>query len=253
MIERSNMEVAFANADKILSDLGAQSAKGLMSKLDFIAKAAELYVAKELRHVAPKGKGKVTHVHHAAHAVDKWNEKQVAQLGKADIMVEGTVSKLTSEVGAVLRATAKRPDIVPFARAVDGAMRKADPDYGVKTYDAVIKVARAQANAMDKVLTEPEARAALTPKESETDEGKSLDAIVKKLTKMAEEFPSHAKAYTKAAEALTSVVTLVRDGAATAKLQTTEARDVFIATAVANGHDAKAAAAFYDAGQKKAA
>jgi ribosomal protein L35 len=244
MVDRSNSEVAFNNADKILSDLGATAGKGLMAKLDFIAKAAELYVAKELRHVAPKGKGKVTHSHFAAHAVEKWNEKQTAQLGKADVMVEGTVSKLTSEVGAVFRATAKRPDIVPFARGIDSDMRKADKEYSIKTYDAVIKVARAQANDMDNMLTEEGARAALTPTASETDETKSLDAIVKKLNKMADEFPANAAAYKAAATALAPIVSLLKGDAE---------RQKFIDAAVLNGHDAKAAAAFYDAPRKKAA
>ena len=243
MVDRNNMEVAFVNADKVLSDLGAQFAKGLMSRLDFIDKAAALYVAKELRHVTPKGKGKVTHTHYATHAVDKWNEKQAAQLGKAD-MVDAVASRV-SEVGAVLRATAKRPDIVKFARSIDSALRAADTDgYKLKTYDAVIRVARAQAKDMNTVLSEDDARAALMPTESETDEAKSLAAIVKKLTSMAEAFPMNAKSYTAAANALAPIVALLKGDAERAK---------FIEAAVANGHDAKAAAAFYDAPRQKAA
>ena len=251
----SNSEPVKDAADKELINLGAAYADGLMSRLDFVAKVAEFYVAETLRHVAPKGKAKVTHTHYAEHAVNKWNEKAAPRFTKGDVMNENSVTKMTSEVGAVIRALATRKDIVPFARSVDSKMRKADKEYSIKTYDAVIKVARVQANDLDTVLTEDKAIAALSPSVTETDQVKTVEAMVKKLGKLAKDFPANASAYETAIAALAPVVVQLKANDKTAKLQTDEARELFIATAVANGHAADAAAAFYDAGraQKKAA
>jgi hypothetical protein len=238
---QSNSEVAFDRADKVLADCGARYADGLVSRLDFIEKAAGLHVAKELRHVAPKGKGKVTHTHFAEHAYNQWVLRASVALKKKGI-VERETNRI-SEVGAVLRATAAKPDIVALGREADTNCRAALGDeYTVKTYDAVIKVARAQANDLTVPLTLNAAIDALRPAEKEFDEAKAVKAVAKALEKLAKE-GSNADAYNGALKILVPLVSLVEGDAARAK---------FIADCVKNGYTEKDAAAFYDKRAKAA-
>jgi hypothetical protein len=249
MTNLSNSAVAYDATDKLIEDHAGNFAGGELARLKFLEDVAKAYVAKELRFVPPKGKNAQPHEgHHAEYAIGKWNEKRAAKLAAKSgkhVPVRAVDGSRKSELKTILRATVLRPDIVTAAwklsdtLTVEGAPR---------TYEAIVKAATAQADPdvikAKRKLTDEELMTAMLPRESEPDEAKSLDAIVKKLGKMAEAFPANAKSYLAAAAALAPIISLLKGDAARAK---------FIEDAVANGHDAKAAAAFYDAPRQKAA
>jgi hypothetical protein len=250
MTTLSNSAVAFDATDKLIAEHAGNFGQGELARLKFLEDVAKAYVAKELRYVAPKGKNAQPHEgHHAEYAIGVWNEKRAAKLSAKSgkhVPVRAVDGSRKSELKTILRATVMRPDIVSVAWKLADTMT--DVDGAPRTYEAIVKAATAQANPdvikAKRKLSDDELKAAMLPKESEPDEAKSLDAIVKKLGKMAEAFPANAKAYTSAAAALAPIVSLLRGDAARAK---------FIEDAVANGHDATAAAAFYDAPRKMAA
>ena len=244
----SNSAVAFDATDKLIASHAGDFGAGELARLNFLADVAKAYVNKELRFTAPKTKREPHAGDFADYAWNVWNEKRAAKLAAKTgkhVAVRAVDGSRKSELKTILTATVLNPGIVTQAwKIADGL----EDDVKIRTYEAIVKAATAQAKPdvlkAKRKLNETELKNSMLPKESETDETKSLDAIVKKLNKMAEAFPTHAKAYTQAANALAPIVSLLKGDAARAD---------FIQKAVAEGHSAEAAAAFYDAPRKKAA
>ena len=244
----SNSAVAYDATDKLIATHAGDFGTGELARLKFLEDVANAYVKKELRFAPPKTKREPHAGDFAEYAISVWNEKRAAKLaartGK-NVAVRAVDGSRKSELKTILTATVLNPAIVPQAWAIANTL---DADVKIRSYDAIVKAAMAQVRPdvmkAKRKLSEVELRNSMLPKESETDETKSLDAIVKKLGKMAEAFPANAKAYTAAANALAPIVSLLKGDAARAD---------FIQKAVAEGHSAEAAAAFYDAPRKKAA
>ena len=245
----SNSAVAFDATDKLIATHAGDFGAGELARLKFLEDVASAYVRKELRFTKPEKAKREPHAgDYAEYAWTVWYEKRAAKLAAKTgkhVAVRAVDGSRKSELKAILTATVLNPAIVTQAwKIADGL----EDDVKIRTYEAIVKAANAQAKPdvmkAKRKLTEAELKTAMLPKESETDETKSLDAIVKKLNKMAEAFPTHAKAYTAAANALAPIVSLLKGDAARAD---------FIQKAVAEGHSAEAAAAFYDAPRKKAA
>lgn len=247
----SNSAVAYDATDKLIASHAGDFGAGELARLKFLEDVAGAYVKKELRFAAPKTKREPHAGDFAEYAIGVWNEKRAAKLSAKTgkhVAVRAVDGSRKSELKTILTATVLNPAIVTQAWKIADAIEGEDEKSKPRTYECIVKAAMAQAKPdvmkAKRKLTEGELKSAMLPKESETDETKSLDAIVKKLNKMAEQFPTHAKAYTAAANALAPIVSLLKGDAARAD---------FIQKAVAEGHSAEAAAAFYDAPRKKAA
>lgn len=249
----SNSAGAYDATDALIAGHAGNFAAGEVARIKFIDDVSSAFVAGTLRFVAPAKGKQPDEGHHAEYAIDLWNKKRAARLaaktGK-QVEVRAVDGSRKSELKTILRATRLRKDIVSAAWKISDALAVSDAEnFGkLRTYDAILRAAKAQTEA-DVVkakyrLTDEDIRAAMSPKASETDEGKSLDAIIKKLGKMAEEFPENAKAYQAAAKALAPIVSILKGDAA---------REKFIADAVALGHKAEDAAKFYDTPRKAAA
>ena len=250
----SNSVPACDATDKLLASHASDFAAGEVSKIKFIEDAAAAFKAGTLRFEPFKGKRQPHEGDHAEYAIKLWNTKRAAALtekaakaGKPQqFAVRGVDDSKKSNLRTILRATILRPDFVGHVWKLHATMT--NEDRIGRTYEAIVAAATAQARKevfdAKTILSDNDLRVAMTKKVSETDEGKSLDALVKKLGKMAETFPENAKAYMAAAKALAPIVSLLKGDAE---------RTAFIESAVAIGHDAKSAAAFYDARHQKAA
>jgi hypothetical protein len=244
----SNSAVAFDATDKLIADHAGNFAGGELARLKFLEDVAKAYVAKELRHAPIKGKRTAHEGDHAEYAITLWNAKRAAKLeaktGK-HVPVRAVDGSRKSELKTILRATVLNPTIVTDAWKASDTI---EGDKKPRTYECIVKAAQAQTAddvmSAKRKLGSDELKSAMLPKESETDETKSLDAIVKKLGKMAEQFPANAKSYLAAAKALAPIVSLLKGDAARAK---------FIEDAVSEGYTVEQASTFYDMRFKKAA
>ena len=248
----SNSAVAYDATDKLIEGHAGDFAGGELARLKFLADVASAYVKKELRFTKPEKAKREPHAgDFADYAWKIWNEKRAAKLSAKTgkhVAVRAVDGSRKSELKTILTATVLNPAIVTQAWKIADAIEGEDEKSKPRTYECIVKAAMAQAKPdvmkAKRKLTEAELKTAMLPKESETDEQKSIDAIVKKLGKLAEQFPTHAKVYTSAANALAPIVSLLKGDAA---------RTDFIQKAVAEGYTQQQAADFYDMRFKKAA
>ena len=156
---------------------------------------------------------------------------------------EDLVKKATREVvGALVREAAKAAEEAQKA----GRALEANEKFNVRTYDAIVKVARAQVSAFnengeDGRFSDRDIRECFAAAVSEPDEAKDLDGVINKLGTMVKRYPENAPIYEAAITTMKGTLASLKESVV-AKAN----REDFIAKAVAAGHDAESAAAFYD-------
>jgi hypothetical protein len=268
----SNSETILKATDTAIAKFATRDGDGEVSRVEFLQFVSEKFLAEELAAQArkPTKSGDVreaTEGDYAAHALGVWAEARAKVLGKADVRPVKESRK--SELSAIFRAATARPDIVKATREMVSALAAqaeraaaeaqksgrsldASEKFTVRSYDAIVKVARAQVKAFTEHgeagrFSDDDIRDCFAPTESTPDEARDLEGVIKKLGVMAKRFPANASVYEATAKALAATLTALKTGA-TAKAS----RDDFIAKAVAQGHSAETAAAFYDAPRQTA-
>jgi hypothetical protein len=266
----SNSDTVLKATDTAIAGFARRDGDGEVSRVEFLQFVSEKFLASELA-AAPRKPTKsgdvkeATEGDYAKHALGVWAKARAVVLGKSE--VRPVKESRASELGAIFKATRVRPDIVAATRSVVSALAaQSERDaaaaeksgasfekFTVRSYDAIVKVARAQVAAIDTDaadkgrFSDDDIRDVFAPTESTPDEAKDLAGVIKKLGTMAKRFPANAAVYADVASKLNDALTALKTGAS-AKAS----RDDFIAKAVAQGHSAETAAAFYDAPRQTA-
>lgn len=280
MTNLSNSAPVIAEFDKAIRQFGLADGAVENARIDFLGKLGPAYANGSLGFkVKPMKNGDVPEAvegDYAQHALEIYTAARTEKLGRVvplhapmKTVWTDVIKASRADVTIVQRALALVKELTDEsnarvaeakAAAVAAGEKFSASDvktFNVKTYDAIVKVTKAQAKAFADAerkeqglpprMSDDELRALFDAAPKKKTEAQELAAVVKALDKMAKTFPAHAGQYGAAAVDLgATLANLKTADAATAK------RDDFIAYMVEKGYSMEQAISIADAPRQNA-